>query len=76
MIIDAHTHIYPDPVAGKAINTIIDNGKGLVESYTDGTFNGLLSSMDDAGIDYSIVLPVATGLGQGNNILQWISPRL
>jgi len=72
MIIDAHTHIYPDPVAGKAINTIIDNGKGLVESYTDGTFNGLLSSMDDAGIDYSIVLPVATGLGQGNNILTWI----
>ena len=72
MIVDAHTHIYPDPVAAKAIKTIIENGNGLVESHTDGTFNGLLSSMNNAGIDYSIVLPVATGLGQGNSILQWI----
>jgi len=72
MIIDAHTHIYPDSVAAKAISTIIENGNGIVENYTDGTFNGLLGSMDNAGIDYSIVLPVATSLGHGNSILQWI----
>ena len=72
MIIDAHTHIYPDSVAARAIKTVLENGNGTVESYTDGTFNGLLSSMDDAGIDYSIVLPVATSPGQGNGILQWI----
>jgi len=72
MIIDAHTHIYPDSVAGKAINTIIENGEGIVKSYTDGTYSSLLSSMDNAGIDYSIVLPVATSPEQGNGILQWI----
>lgn len=72
MIIDAHTHIYPDSVAGKAINTIVENGKGLVDFYTDGTYNGLQKSMDDAGIDYSIVLPVATSLSHGSSILQWI----
>lgn len=72
MIIDAHTHIYPDPVAGKAISTVIENGNGLVETFTDGTFNGLLRSMNNAGIDYSIVLPVATNYEQGNGILQWI----
>lgn len=72
MIIDAHTHIFPDPVAGKAISTIVSNGNGLVKYYTDGTFNGLLNSMDNAGINYSVVLPVATTLEQGNGILQWI----
>ena len=72
MIIDAHTHIYPDNVAAKAISTIIRNGKGTVNNYTDGTFRGLLNSMDTAGIDYSIVLPVATVPGFAGSILQWI----
>lgn len=73
MIIDAHTHIYPDSVAAKALSTIIENGKGIVETFTDGTYNGLINSMDEAGVDCSIVLPVATNTGQGNSILQWIN---
>jgi len=72
MIIDAHTHIYPDEVAARAINTVIENGNGLVNFHTDGTYRGLLASMDEAGIDYSIVLPVATSLGHGKTILKWI----
>ncbi len=61
MIIDAHTHIYPDDVAYKALNTVMENGNGLVNIHTDGTHSGLPVSMNRAGIDYSIVLPVATG---------------
>ena len=82
MIIDAHAHIYPDHVAARAVNTVIENGKGEVNNYTDGTRDGLLNSMNAAGIDYSIVLPVATGPGHGKAILQWIrsiapqSPRM
>ena len=82
MIIDAHTHIYPDSVAARAISTIVENGGGRVVHFTDGTLNGLLRSMDNAGIDYSIVLPVATSPGQAAGILQWIrsiapgSPRM
>lgn len=72
MIIDAHAHIYPDAVAGKAIGTIIGKGEGRVEHHSDGTYDGLRESMERAGIDYSVVLPVATGMGQGENILQWI----
>ncbi|OPZ73830.1 MAG: Amidohydrolase [Firmicutes bacterium ADurb.Bin456] len=72
MIIDAHTHIYPDAVAGRAIKTILKNAGGLVEAHTNGTYDHLMSSMDRAGIDYSIVLPVATNPGQGRGILQWI----
>ncbi len=82
MIIDAHTHIYPDSVAKKALHTVISNINGQLNAFTDGTLNGLVSSMDSAHIDYSIVLPVATSPGQGRGIFKWIkkiiafSPRL
>jgi predicted TIM-barrel fold metal-dependent hydrolase len=82
MIIDAHTHIFPEQVAERAIKTIVDNTKGRVDAYTDGTFNSLLASMDRAGIDISLVLTVATTPGQGCGILKWLrqmigrSPRL
>ncbi len=82
MIIDAHTHIYPDIVAGKALRTVIGNTKGRLKACTDGTFGGLMASMDAAGIDLSVVLTVATSPGQGSGILQWIkelvptSPRM
>ena len=82
MIVDAHTHIYPDCVAKKAINTIIGNTGGRLKACADGTFAGLMSSMDAAGVDLSVVLPVATQPSQSKGILQWIkdlipsSPRL
>ena len=65
MIIDAHTHIYPDHVAKKALRTIFDNTKGRVDTHTNGTYDNLLSSMETAGIDLSIVLTIATSPGQG-----------
>jgi hypothetical protein len=82
MIIDAHTHIYPGPVAEKAIRTIIGNANGYLDAYTNGTYNNLLTSMDDAQVDISIVLNVATNPKQGKNNLQWLkkmvnlSPRM
>jgi len=82
LIIDAHTHIFPDLVAKRALRTVISNINGRLHAHTDGTLDGLASSMDSAGVDCSIVLPVATNPGQGNGILDWIrevmphSPRL
>ncbi len=82
MIVDAHTHIYPDSVAKKALRTVVSNIKGKLNPFTDGTLNGLLGSMDSAQIDFSIVLPVATSPGQGSGIFKWIkeiifySPRV
>lgn len=72
MIIDAHTHIYPEAVAPKAIKTIIGNTGGQLTAYTDGTFQNLMSSMDEAEIDFSVVLSVATQPNQGEKIIQWI----
>jgi predicted TIM-barrel fold metal-dependent hydrolase len=72
VIIDAHTHIFPDLVAGKALSTVMSNMKGRLSACTDGTLGGLLASMDNAGVDVSIILPVATSPGQSRGILQWI----
>ncbi len=58
MIIDFHTHTFPDKIAARAIEKL--EGFGDINSCADGTASGLLKSMDGAGIDISVVLPVAT----------------
>ena len=58
MIIDAHTHVFPDSIAQKTIKTL--EIKGNQTAKTDGTANDLLKSMRLAGVDKSVVLPVLT----------------
>jgi len=58
VIIDFHTHTFPDRIAARAIEKL--EGFGDINSCADGTASGLLKSMDGAGIDISVVLPVAT----------------
>jgi len=72
VIIDAHTHIYPDAVAGRALDRVVSNMNGRLDTFTNGTFDGLLASMDHAGIHTSVVLTVATGPGHGSGIFEWI----
>jgi predicted TIM-barrel fold metal-dependent hydrolase len=57
-IVDAHVHIFPDAVAGKAIANL-EKHSGL-KMATDGTLAGLKRSMAAAGIRYSVTLPVST----------------
>ncbi|SES78595.1 amidohydrolase family protein [[Clostridium] polysaccharolyticum] len=58
MIIDFHTHIFPDTIAKKTISKL---GSMIAQHpYTDATADGLLRSMKEAGVDYSVVLPVVT----------------
>ncbi len=67
MVIDFHTHVYPDSMASRVIDTLKKNAKN-VSTYTDGTLSGLLSGMESAGIDKSVILPVATRKGQFDTI--------
>lgn len=67
MVIDFHTHVYPDSMASRVIDALIKSAKD-VKAYTDGTLRGLLASMEDAGIDKSVILPVATRKGQFDTI--------
>lgn len=55
MIIDAHTHVWPDKVARRALSA---NGTGF-EHVGDGTLGGLRTTMAATGVDRSIVLGVA-----------------
>lgn len=58
MVIDFHTHIFPDALAASTINKL--SGVSHLQPHTNGTAEGLLGSMKRAGVDCSIVLPVAT----------------
>ena len=58
MIIDFHTHIFPDALAPRVIPNlthIISENPSM-----NGTINGLVESMRTSHIDLSIVLPVVT----------------
>lgn len=56
MIIDAHTHVWPDKIAGIALTS--NPVPGLVPQG-DGTVSGLTSAMDEHGIDLSCCLGIA-----------------
>ena len=58
MIIDAHTHVFPEAIAAKSIETLENIGKE--KAVIGGTANDLLAAMRESGVDLSVVLPVVT----------------
>jgi len=70
-IIDCHTHVFPDTVAPAAIASL--ETEGDVKAVYDGTVSGLLATMDRAGVDASIVQPVATKPAQVRSINDWVA---
>lgn len=71
MIIDFHTHIFPDKIAERTVAILENNitsrgkeGKAVIKA----TLDALLESMDENGIDYSVVMPIATTLTQSTSI--------
>lgn len=66
MIIDIHTHTFPDKIASKVLSKL--SGTGGLMPYTDGTVTGLLNSMKQQGIDYSVIVPIVTNPSQLNTI--------
>lgn len=66
MIIDFHTHIFPDKIAAKTI-AALEAGAGITAA-ANGTLNGLLESMDRSDVDMSIILPVVTKPSQFDSI--------
>ena len=58
MIIDFHTHTFPDKIASLAIEKL--KAASHTRAFTGGTDGELLASMASCGIEKSVVLPVAT----------------
>ena len=67
MLIDFHTHCFPDKIAGKAIDKLADASGGL-QPHTDGTLAGLRASMKRHGVDVSVVLSIATNAHQQQSV--------
>ncbi|MBU0675133.1 MAG: amidohydrolase family protein [Proteobacteria bacterium] len=68
-IIDFHTHAFPDAVAVQAVPALA--AKGKVTPCLDGRIESLLTSMNLAGVDKSVLCSIATRPGQFDSILAW-----
>lgn len=66
MIIDFHTHMFPDKIAKGTLDFL--EGICKVRPYTDGTYAGLSESTRRAGIDLSVALPAVTKVSQVDSV--------
>ncbi len=58
MLIDFHTHIFPDKIAEKTIASLAESGN--TRPYSDGRVSGLAECMRRAGASVAVALPVLT----------------
>lgn len=72
-IIDFHTHAFPDALAGRAVQLLLEEGRKKydVTAYLDGKASSLLSSMDRNGIEKSVICSIATKPSQFDPIMAW-----
>ncbi|MBO5907123.1 MAG: amidohydrolase family protein [Clostridia bacterium] len=66
MIIDFHTHVFPDKIASRTVSYLAE--RGSLPPYSDGTATGLKEKMKEAGIDVSVSLPVLTSPEQFDSV--------
>lgn len=66
MVIDFHTHIFPDAIAGRTIAGL-EKVAGI-KAAANGTLDGLLHSMEKTGVDMSVILPVVTKPSQFESV--------
>jgi len=66
MIIDFHTHIFPDNIAERTMKFLEDECNQ--KAFTNGTLDALKKSMKEATFDISVVLPVATKPSQFDTV--------
>lgn len=62
LLIDFHTHAFPDKLAERALGTLA--AKVRMTPETNGSIAGLLAHMDNSGVDRSVVCNIATNARQ------------
>ncbi len=69
MIIDFHTHCFPDALAPRAIGKLADTVSVMnISPSTDGTASGLIRRMQEVGINRSVVCNIATNPHQMHKV--------
>ena len=66
-IVDFHTHAFPSKIVERAMETL-SKTSGHMIPCADGTKEGLLSLMDECGVDRSVVLSIATNAAQMKSV--------
>lgn len=69
MIIDFHTHIFPEKIADRAIAGLRANSNST--PYSDGKDSGLINALTKAKADIAVVLPVLTKPTQFDSVLNF-----
>jgi len=69
MIIDVHTHTFPDQIAERALEKLVGKTDLSIPPVMDGTVGGLLHAMHEAGVDRAVLCPIATKPEQAKDIL-------
>ena len=70
MIIDFHTHNFPDPIAPRAIATMVEMLQHKFIPFGDGTLGCQLADAHAGGIDRCVMCPIATKPSQAEVILR------
>jgi len=68
-IIDFHTHAFPDDLSERVMKMLEEEGG--IKAHLDGKIATLLASMDNSGIDKSVICNIATKPSQYSPILKW-----
>lgn len=71
MIVDFHTHVFPEAIAEKTISFL--EGKSNSSAFTRGTLEELKKSMKEAGVDYCVALSVVTRPSQFNTVNSYLA---
>lgn len=69
MVLDIHAHCFPDQLALKAVPILAE--RAGIKAYADGTVDGLKKSMHHAGIDVSVLQPIATRPEHTAGVNRW-----
>lgn len=67
MLIDFHTHAFPEKIAARAVGKLSHDAGGLMPQ-TDGTLSSLKEQMLLDGVDISVVHSIATSAKQQTNV--------
>ena len=73
MIIDIHTHTFPQDIAKRALQSM--QQKCHTALFSDGTEDGLLTSEQHAHVDLAVVQPVATNPDKVSHLNDYIIAR-
>ena len=72
MIIDFHTHAFPEKIAARTLDILMGNCEKVsgfpLKNHTDGTARGLIEVEQRAGVDLAVVLPIVTNPKQTETI--------